>query len=436
MDIHQHQFSEELQFSGSTFKDRFTWVGGLWYFEETADDVQRSRPFVGLYDALASRPLRSVAPGGNPNAARPSPGCLGGGLTNANDRAIARLSRTGARLMENNSYAVFVHGTFAFTKQWSVTVGARQSRENKTFTYNEFYPLLPLPYSDPSGNVANGNPSFPSTTLADHWDVFTPKLGMEFKPTKDTMLYVQGSTGFKAGGFNGRPSPLTGLAPFNSEKLVTVEGGFKSEWLNRRVRVNGDVFFSSYRDIQISRLSQVVPGVRVEENAGDGRSRGVELEIAASPLQGLSLSLGLGYLDFWYTSLLPGVVPATAAATGSISLDAQLPFAPKLTLNGSASYTVPVGSAGFLSVRGDWKHSSKYYIDPDNSFATAQPDYDTFDARVAVTPRSGKLELFVQGTNLTNQAIVANGVTSAPNGSQIVTYKPPRQWTSGIRFRF
>ncbi len=436
VDIDQHQFSEEVQLSGLALGDRLNWVGGLWYFQETARDIQRSRQFAGLYDVLAAAPFQSIAPGGNPRATCPAANCLGGGLLNANDRGIARLSRTGQRLMDNTSYAGFLHGTFAFSPRVSATVGIRQSRENKEFTYSEIYPLLPLPYRDPSGNLANGNPSFPETTLADHWNVFTPKLGLEVKPSSDVLLYVQGSTGFKAGGFNGRPSPLTGLAPFKPERLRTVEGGVKTDWWNRRLRINGDVFFSNYDDIQISRLSQVVPGVRVEENAGDGRTRGAEFEIAAAPVSGLTLSWALGLLDFEYTSLLPGVVPAAPASTGSISLASQLPFSPKATMNAGVAYSFAVGRVGFMSLRSDYKYSGKYYIDPDNSFGTAQPAYHTIDARAAVTPRSGKIELFVQGVNLTNEAIVANGVTSGPNGSQIVTYKPPRQWTSGIRVTF
>ena len=169
---------------------------------------------------LAAAPFQSIAPAGNPNAACPAANCLGGGLSNANDRAIARLSRTGSRLMNNDSVAVFVHGTYTFTPAWSLTVGMRQSWEQKEFTYNEIYPLLPVPFTDPGPNRANDNPSFPLTTLSDEWDVFTPKLGVEFKPKRDVLVYVQGSTGFKAGGFNGRPSPLTGLAPFGSEEIA------------------------------------------------------------------------------------------------------------------------------------------------------------------------------------------------------------------------
>ena len=214
--------------------------------------------------------------------------------------------------MNNDSVAVFVHGTYTFSPEWSLTVGMRQSWEQKEFTYNEIYPLLPVPFTDPGTNRANDNPSFPLTTLSDEWDVFTPKLGVEFKPKRDVLVYVQGSTGFKAGGFNGRPSPLTGLAPFGSEEIRTIETGFKSEWFERRVRLNGAYFFNSYRDIQISRLSPLVPGVRVEENAGDGRSNGFELEASGIAARGLTLAASLGYLDFEYH-----VAPARRRARGT-----------------------------------------------------------------------------------------------------------------------
>jgi iron complex outermembrane receptor protein len=436
VDIDQHQFSQEVQLSGVAFGDRLNWVGGLWYFDETAEDVQRSRQLAGLYDVLAAAPFQSIAPAGNPNGACPAANCLGGGVSNPNDRAIARLSRTGSRLMENDSVALFVHGTFAITPQWSATVGARQSWEKKEFTYSEIYPLLPLPFRDPGPNRANDNPSFPLTTLSDEWDVFTPKLGVEYKPKSDLLAYVQASTGFKAGGFNGRPSPLTGLAPFNSEEIRTIEAGVKSEWLERRLRLNGAVFYNSYRDIQISRLSPIVPGVRVEENAGDGQSHGFEIEATAAPVRGLTLSAAFGYLDFEYTSLLPGVVPATPAPTGSISLESELPFSPKFTVNASVDYAVAMGRIGYLTLRTDYRYSDKYFIDPDNSPRTAQPAYSLIDVRAAVTPRAGRFDVFIQGTNLSNEAVVANGVTSGPNGSQIVTYRPPRQWSSGIRVRF
>ena len=96
VDIWQHQISQEVQLSGTGFSNRLSWVGGFWFFDETARDIQRSRMLAGLYDVLSAAPFQSIAPGGNPNGVCPAANCLGGGITNANDRAIARLSRTGA----------------------------------------------------------------------------------------------------------------------------------------------------------------------------------------------------------------------------------------------------------------------------------------------------------------------------------------------------
>ena len=434
VDISQHQFSEELQFSGTALSDKLNWVGGLWYFTETARDIQRSRQLAGLFNSLAALPLNSVRPGNSAPtfvcgvSPAGAPTCNGGGLANANDRAIARLSRTGQRLIENESYAVFLHATYAFTDAWSLTLGGRQSRETKDFTYSEIYPLLPVPYTDPSGNPLNGNPSFPPTTLSNEDDVFTPKVSLEFKPADGVLTYLQYSEGFKAGGFNGRPSPQTGLAPFDPEEIWTAEAGLKSDWLDNRLRVNAAVFYSEYSDIQITRLSPIFPAVRIEENAGDGEVKGAELEISAVPIDGLSLNAALGYLDFKYTSLDPGVV--------GITLDRTLPFSPELVAAVGAQYVFALGGSGDLSLRADYRYSDQYFIDPDNTVAIAQDAYDTFDARITYTTASGAADIFVGGTNLSDEPIVANGVNSPQNGSQIVTYKPPRQYYAGVRVNF
>ena len=146
----------------------------------------------------------------------------------------------------------------------------------------------------------------------------------------------------------------------------------------------------------------------------------------------------MGYLDFKYTSLPPGVVPATPAATGSISLDSDLPFSPSFTFNGSANGT-PARSAvsGYFWVRTDDRYSDEDFIDPDNSFATAQPSYSLIHVRLPVSRRArwnatGDLPAGNQPDRRTDRR---DGVTSGPKLSQI-TYKPPRQWVVGVHFRF
>jgi len=323
-------------------------------------------------------------------------------------------------LMQNKSYAVFLHGTFAFTDRFSMTAGARFSREEKEFDYYEVRPLR---------NIVSFDTYNLTPIPTDKWDIFTPKLGFEFKPTDDVMLYIQGSTGFKAGGYNGRPSNVTALQSFDEEELETIEAGMKSEWFGNTLRANAAVFYTEYTDIQITRLSVELGGVRLEENAGSGKSKGFELELTYVPIPELRLGAAMGYQEFEFTELRSGVQLACG-------MNCVLPFAPELTANFSAAYTLSLGSNWDLDMRVDYKYSDKYYIDADNTEAVAQKPYDLIDARLALKPKSGDWELFVSGSNLTNEAVVANGVHSAPNNSQIVTYKPPRQWAAGLRVQF
>jgi iron complex outermembrane receptor protein len=417
VDIKQHQFSQEIQFLGSAFNDRIDWVAGLWYFDETARDVQRSRQQAGLFEALEAAPLNSLIPAvAIPGCAAP---CPLGGAGNPNNARLDN-SRTGARLMQNTSYAVFLHGVFKFTDRFSMTAGARFSREEKEFDYYEVRPLR---------NIVSFDTYNLTPIPTDKWDIFTPKLGFEFKPNDDVLLYIQGSTGFKAGGYNGRPSNVTALQSFDEEELKTVEAGMKSEWLGNTLRANAAVFYTEYTDIQITRLSAELGGVRLEENAGSGKSKGFELELTYIPVPELRLGAALGYQDFEFTELRTGVQLACG-------MDCVLPFAPELTANLSVAYTFSLGSNWDLDARVDYKYSDKYYIDADNTDAVAQDSYDLVDARIALKPKSGAWELFVSGSNLTNEPIVANGVHSAPNNSQMVTYKPPRQWAAGVRLTF
>lgn len=417
VDISQHQFSQEIQFLGSAFDDRFDWVAGLWYFDETARDVQRSRQQAGLFEALQAAAPNSLRPP-VPISGCAAP-CLLGGPNNPNNARLDN-SRTGSRLMQNSSYAAFLHGTYSFTDRWSVTAGARFSREEKQFDYYETRPLR---------NVVSFDTYNLTPVPADKWDIFTPKLGLEFKPSEDVLLYVQGSTGFKAGGYNGRPSSATALQSFDEEELETVEAGIKSEWLAHTLRLNAAVFRSEYTDIQITRLSAELGGVRLEENAGSGESYGGELELTYLPFSDLRLGAALGYQHFEFTELRPGVQLACGT-------DCVLPFAPELTANLSAAYTVRFGSAWQMDMRVDYKYSDSYFIDADNTNAVGQGSYDWLDARIALKPTDSDWELFVGGSNLGNEAVVANGVHSLPNNSQMVTYKPPRQWAAGVRLEF
>jgi iron complex outermembrane recepter protein len=422
--VDQNQFSEELQVSGHAW-ERLNWLVGLWYFQEHAKDVQSSRQLVGLFETLEAAPLRSIDPPGMmgvcPGDAAAPMTCLGG-MGNMQNLRFDQ-TRLGKRDLKGRSYAAFGQATYKILEPLSVTAGARLSREEKEFKYFETRPLQ------------NNRVSFDNVKSEPSWNVFTPKLGIEYQVTPDLMAYASYALGFKAGGVNGRPTRPDLFTSFGPEWLTTYEVGAKSEWLDKRVRLNLALFFSQYDDIQITRNTVDSDGafIRVEQNAGDANIYGFEAEATAVPVRGLNLSAGIGYTHFKFSSLLPQMA---APGTPLLTLDNKLPFNPEWVSTASAAYRIPIGQAGFIIPRVDFYYSSGYFIDIDNTPKVEQDPYALLHARLTYTPRNATWELYAAMTNITQEAVIGSGVAAPANGSYIVSYRPPRMFFAGARFNF
>src|SRR5205085_2839348 len=88
--------------------------------------------------------------------------------------------------------------------------------------------------------------------------------------------------------------------------LTTYEAGFKSDLLDRHVRLNGAVFLNKYEDIILGKTlcpesSLPTPCLR-PANIGKADVKGAELEASIYPGGGFSFDASASYLDFKYTS--------------------------------------------------------------------------------------------------------------------------------------
>jgi iron complex outermembrane receptor protein len=283
--------------------------------------------------------------------------------------------------------------------------------------------------------LQNDRVSFDNVRAAPSWNVFTPKLSLEYQFAANVMAYGSYALGFKAGGVNGRPTRPDLFTAFGPEWLTTFEVGAKSEFLDKRLRVNVAAFFSRYTDIQISRNTVDSDGafIRLEQNAGSARIFGFEAEITAAPVRGLTLNATAGYNNFAFTSLLPQMA---APGTPLLTLDNKLPFNPSLVGTLSGAYRIVLGAFGALTPRFDVNYSGSYFIDIDNTKGVKQKPFMLLNARLTYAPDRGDWELFAAATNLTQRAVIGSGVASPANGSQIVSYRPPRMIYAGARFNF
>lgn len=90
-----------------------------------------------------------------------------------------------------------------------------------------------------------------TASASDEWTEFTPKAGIKYTLADDAMMYFTYSAGYRAGGFNDRVDSVeTATTPYDQETVDNFEAGFKTDWMDGTVRVNGALFFMGYQDKQ------------------------------------------------------------------------------------------------------------------------------------------------------------------------------------------
>ncbi len=119
----------------------------------------------------------------------------------------------------------------------------------------------------------------------------TYRVNATYKFDDDRMIYATWSTGFRPGGVN----RVTIRPPYTPDYLTNIEAGWKTTWLDHRLRVNGAIFLERWKDAQygISGLN----GITEIINAGRAEIRGIESEVHWKASDGLTLSGSFTYLD-------------------------------------------------------------------------------------------------------------------------------------------
>lgn len=176
-------------------------------------------------------------------------------------------------------------------------------------------------------------------------DGFIHKLNLSWQASPDLLFYGTWSRGFRPGGINRNGN----LPNYDADFLTNYEIGWKTSFLDRRLRFNGAVFQQDWRGVQLSFLGQV--GLTEIQNAGNARIRGFEFDATAVPIDGLSLTVSGTYTDAKLTTNYCRIqTDATNAACSTPAgnsirapIGQQLPVTPKFKGNLIARYDFDVG---------------------------------------------------------------------------------------------
>jgi len=361
----------------------YNWVAGLYYLHENLDQNQ---PLSLFYNGDQFGGF-GISPG---------PGAFDGVAELATDKSH----------QVTDSVALYGQGDYNYHK-FTLTLGGRYTYERKTFSYfggaqfqddgvGEYGPLTDIITANESQTASN----------------FTWRAALSYHVTDRILTYASVATGFKSGDFNGSflsnvpAQAALQLKPVAPENVTAYEIGAKSSFFERRLIVNGAVFYNQYNDEQIFANVPVLinlPGVgptqeetEILTNAQRAHTEGVELQVTAVPIHGLTIDLQPAWLNAQIDHA------GIAEVAGTVPLDGkQLANAPKFSFSGLVNYKIPVWNNDDIDLQFNSSYKSHQFFDSTNDPYTQQAGYWIHNLNLTYQSHKG-WEVGVYIKNLTN----------------------------------
>jgi hypothetical protein len=292
--------------------------------------------------------------------------------------------------------------TFAYdlTDQLEVSAEARYSEEQFDYLFGR---ALSLGVNAATGALTPATFAGSVFTPSSSTDFFAPKITVNYTPVDGKLIYATASKGVKPAGFLNVGVVLDANdAKYNPEELWNYELGFKTSWMDDRLRLNGALFQMKYTD----RIAQLlVPDTRSPQgtstlvrNQGEAKVDGAELEITAALSESVTLSAGYTYLDARFIeSEVPNTSALGIAGSGNCrvgNVGAQvvcftntngksLEQSAKHALVAAISYSREMTNGWTLNgeISGQWR--SKRFLSPDN--LVWLPKHSNVDMQVGIS---------------------------------------------------
>jgi iron complex outermembrane recepter protein len=330
------------------------------------------------------------------------------------------------------SWAAFGNVNFAVTPDFKIRGGLRYTSDKKDFDASRTsHPFLP--------NIAVVRTNPKSTNWS--WD-----LGANYNLDKNTSLFARVATGYRAPSIQGRvlffdasavPAGTSPISQANSEKVLSVEAGFKADLLDNTARISGTVFKYRVKDMQLTAGSGSINQNRLL-NAAKAEGQGFEIDAQAIIARDWRTTLGFSYNDtqikdanlfmapcgnagFQFLQANTGcTVLDPAGPNGTVAINGNpLPRAPKVVWNWTLRYSTELGN-GELTVLTDWAFKDKYNMFPYEAVEYKAKSSLEGGLRVGYAWANGKYEAAAYSRNITNHrqviaAIDFNNLTGIVN---------------------
>jgi iron complex outermembrane recepter protein len=388
-------YSQELRFT-SPVVSGFSWIAGAYFihterFISTGNLVDRGLGVPRVYYTPIVDPA-------NPFATNTSVTFL-------------------ADSQNNNAWAVFANATYDFSKQWELDLAIRydeDQRQNRTDTPAAFLPVGTPPNS--SGEVRKVTFSEPQ-----------PKATLRYKPSDDWTIYGGWSRGFRSGGFNqtgvGAVAIANGILGvndiFQAEVADTTEIGFKGQLLDRRLTMDGAIFYTK----STNGYFFVYIAANSTQNLGNlsAEYKGAEFSLTAHPTDQWDLYAGFGVTDSRITAMADPTV-----------IGNQAPLVSRNTINAGVQFRQPISNDLTGTARLDFNEIGRTYWEPYN--ITSRDPVSLVDLRLGLQAKQWTLTAWSK--NLTNKIYNAEFSPGNVGGAGFLWRALPRRYGLDLGYKF
>ena len=275
---------------------------------------------------------------------------------------------------------------------------------------------------------------------------FRSRLNLSWHITEDMLLYYTWSQGFRPGGFNrgtklvqnGQYDTPTNYAP---DTLINNEIGFKTEFLNHRVQLNGAIYQEDWKNTIVEFFAPQLGfgNLTFVTNGPNYRVRGGELQLNTLVTEGLTVMGSATYnRSFQVNSpyLIDNVVGSSnygKAITGVVNVfglvGSPLAESPEFQGNIRVRDEFPI-----LAYQGFWQFGVQYYggswstVGPVNNYYMG--GWASIDAAVGISKDNWTVQAFGQNLADRNASLYTNAAQF------ILTETPLRPRIAGVKFNY
>ena len=319
--------------------------------------------------------------------------------------------------------AWFGEGQWNISDKLRATVGARWTKEDKT--------------SIGRAIVLTGSVPFVERPQL-NWSWWTGRGSIDYKPSKDMLVYGSVATGYKGGGFNGPTSPKPTFEP---ETVTAYELGLKSEWLGGTLRTNLAAFYNDYKNMQ---LAQRISASAITANA-DARTSGLEAEVLFVPTRAWQLDANISTLNtrigefFTVDAANPAQSSTVKTPLVQVNLSGKkLPHSPETKIKLGAQYSFSVGGGWSATARIDHVWQDSYFAREFNTANDVIPSWAVTNLQVKLANAKETLQVKGWVKNLSN----ANNITNIIIEDALVgsyrnaRYLDPRTYGVQVEYKF